>query len=48
MVQKDKCEILDDLGAPNDYVVPPSGDDISYVIHFRNTCKRYSIDFASR
>lgn len=46
MAWKDKCEILDDLRAPNNYVVPPSDDDTSYVIHFRKTCKRYNIDFA--
>lgn len=46
MAWKDKYEILDDFGAPNNYVVPPSVDDTSYVIHFRKTCKRYKFDFA--
>jgi hypothetical protein len=37
---------LDDLAAPDKYVVPPTAEDLSYVCHFRQVCKRYNIDFA--
>lgn len=38
---------LDDLAAPDHYVVPPTNEDLAYVLHFRQVCKRYQIDFAS-
>ena len=38
---------LDRLAAPNNYVVPPTEEDIAYTIHFRQVCKRYQIDFAN-
>ena len=28
------------------YVVPPTKEDLAYVVHFRKTCQRYQIDFA--
>ena len=31
---------LDALAAPNGYVAPPTQEDLSYVVHFRKTCKR--------
>lgn len=37
---------LDDLAAPNNYVAPPSMDDLAYVVHFRKVCSRYNINFA--
>lgn len=37
---------LDELAAPNGYVVPPSEEDLDYVVHFRQVCRRYQIDFA--
>lgn len=38
---------LDDLAAPDGYTVPSTSDDLAYIAHFRQTCKRYNIDFAS-
>ena len=38
---------LDDLAAPDHYVVPPTGEDLDYVVYFRRVCKRYNIDFAT-
>ena len=26
--------------------VPPTKEDLAYVVHFRKTCQRYQIDFA--
>lgn len=43
---QEKYMKLDDLAAPNEYVVLPSEDDLDYVIRFRQVCKRYNIDFA--
>ena len=37
---------LDDLAGPSSYVVPPTSEDLAYVIHFRQICHRYNIDFA--
>lgn len=37
---------LDELAAPNAYVAVPSKEDLAYVAHFRQVCKRYQIDFA--
>ena len=37
---------LDTLAAPNNYVVPPTEEDLGYIICFRRVCKRYHIDFA--
>lgn len=36
---------LDDLAAPDKYVAPSTQADIEYIVHFRQTCKRYNIDF---
>ena len=41
-----KISELDALAAPNGYVVPPTKEDLAYVVHFRKTCQRYQIDFA--
>lgn len=38
---------LDDLGAPDQYVAPSSQTDIDYIIRFRQTCRRYNIDFST-
>ena len=43
----EKYANLDKLAAPDGYVAPPTGDDLSYVLHFRRVCKRYNIDFAN-
>ena len=37
---------LDDLAAPNNYVAPPSKEDLAYVVHFRKVCNRYNINFS--
>ena len=37
---------LDELAAPNSYVAVPSEEDLAYVAHFRQVCKRYQIAFA--
>lgn len=39
--------MLDDLAEPNSYVAPPSQTDLDYIMQFRQTCKRYHIDFAT-
>lgn len=44
---QEKYAKLDELAAPNRYVAPPTSEDLSYVIHFRQICKRYNINFAS-
>lgn len=44
---QEKYAKLDDLAAPNRYVAPPTSEDLSYVIHFRQICTRYNIDFSS-
>ena len=44
---QEKYAKLDDLAAPNCYVAPPTSEDLSYVVHFRQICKRYNIDFSS-
>ena len=38
---------LDKAAAPNNYVAIPSEEDLAYVVHFRQICKRYQIDFAT-
>lgn len=38
---------LDDIAAPNSYVVAPTESDLSYVRCFSEMCKRYCIDFAT-
>lgn len=38
---QEKYAKLDDLAAPNCYVAPPTSEDLSYVVHFRQICKRY-------
>ncbi len=38
---------LDDLAAPDKYVAPSSQADVEYIIRFRQTCKRYNIDFVT-
>lgn len=37
---------LDELAAPNAYAVPPTGEDLAYIVHFQKICKRYNINFA--
>lgn len=37
---------LDDYAAPNGYAVPLTGEDLDYIIHFRQVCHRYNINFA--
>ena len=38
---------LDDLAAPDGYVAPSTSEDFAYIAYFRQTCKRYNIDFDS-
>ncbi len=38
---------LDDLAAPDRYVAPSTQADIAYIVRFRQTRKRYNIDFAT-
>lgn len=38
---------LDDLAAPDQYVAPSTQADVEYIIRFRQTCKRYNIDFST-
>lgn len=38
---------LDKIAAPNNYVAIPSSDDLAYVVHFRQICRRYHIDFST-
>lgn len=45
-MMQDKYTQLDELAAPHSYVVPPAADDLSYVLYFRQICKRYNINFA--
>ena len=42
---QEKFTRLDDLAGPCGYVVPPTAEDLAYVIHFRQICHRYNIDF---
>ena len=44
---QEKYAKLDDLAAPNCYVAPPTSEDLSYVVHFRQICRRDNIDFSS-
>ena len=43
---QEKFTRLDDLAGPSGYVVPSTAEDLAYVIHFRQICQRYNIDFA--
>ena len=43
---EEKFTRLDDLAGPGGYVVPPTTEDLVYVVHFRQICHRYNIDFA--
>lgn len=43
---RNKFLSLDDLAAPDSYAVPPTGEDLAYIMHFRQICKRYNINFA--
>ena len=43
---QEKYAKLDDLAGSSGYVVPPTREDLAYVIHFRQICHRYNIDFA--
>ena len=45
-VIQNKFLSLDDLAAPDAYAVPPTGEDLAYIVHFRQICKRYNINFA--
>ena len=47
MMLEEKYLRLDDLAAPDGYVAPSTSVDLAYIAHFRQTCKRYNIDFAS-
>lgn len=47
MMLQEKYAKLDELAAPNSYVALPTSEDLSYVFHFRQVCKRYSIDFSA-
>ena len=42
---QEKFTRLDDLAGPSGYVMPPTAEDLAYVIHFRQICHRYNIDF---
>lgn len=44
---QDKFTRLDDMAAPSSYVVPPTSEDLAYVVYFRKVCQRYNIDFAT-
>lgn len=44
---QEKYVKLDELAAPNRYAAPPTSEDLSYVVHFRQICKRYNINFSS-
>lgn len=46
MMLEGKYLRLDDLAAPDGYAVPSTNKDLAYVTYFRQTCKRYNIDFA--
>lgn len=37
---------LDDLAAPDGYATPSTIEDLAYIAYFRQTCRRYNIDFA--
>ena len=45
-MQDKKYLELDEAAAPNSYVAIPSEEDLEYITHFRQVCKRYQIDFA--
>lgn len=47
MMLEEKYLRLDDLAAPDGYVAPSTSEDLAYIAHFRQACKRYNIDFAS-
>ena len=36
---------LDDLAAPDGYAAPSASEDLAYITCFRQTYKRYNIDF---
>lgn len=40
------CE-LDCIAAPDRYVAMATHEDLAYLSFFRDTCKRYNIDFAN-
>lgn len=44
---EEKYLMLDDLASPDGYTVPSTNDDLAYIACFRQTCKRYHIDFAT-
>lgn len=45
MMPEEKYLRLDDLAAPNGYIAPSTSEDLAYITYFRQTCKRYNIDF---
>ena len=47
MMLEEKYLKLDDLAAPDGYVAPSTSEDLDYIAHFRQACKRYNIDFVS-
>lgn len=46
MMLQEKITKLDDIAGPNSYAVPPTSEELAYIIHFRQVCSRYNIDFA--
>ena len=46
-MSEEKYLRLDDLAAPDGYVAPSTSEDFAYIAYFRQTCKRYNIDFDS-
>ena len=44
---EDKYLRLDDLASPDRYAAPSTSEELAYIAYFRQTCKRYNIDFAS-
>lgn len=40
------CE-LDRIAAPDHYVAMATPEDLAYLSFFRDTCKRYNIDFVN-
>ena len=46
MMLEEKYLRLDDLAAPDGYVAPSTIEDLAYITYFRQTCRRYNINFA--
>jgi len=43
---KNSITKLDELAAPDHYVIPPTIEDLTYIKQFRAVCARYQIDFS--